>query len=75
MKIVCCFSGSETSELVSWGPGVGAALWDFNSNDSNEMFRHMFANVKIRETKIWGLEELKILLRVVEKRIINIYKS
>ena len=55
-------------------PGLGAALGKFDSSDSNEKFWQLFTNVKIRETKIRRLEELKILLRVVEERILNIYK-
>ena len=35
----------------------------------------MSLNVKISKTKILGLEELKMLFRVVEKRILNIYKN
>ena len=35
----------------------------------------MFTNAKIRKTKISGLEELKMLFRVVEERISNIYIS
>ena len=38
-------------------------------------FVQMFTKVNIRKTKIWGLEELKILFRVVEERILSIYKS
>ena len=43
--------------------------------DSSERFWQKFVDVKIRKTKIWGLDELKMLCRVVEKRIVNIYKS
>ena len=46
----------------------------FDSNDSNERFWQKFPNVKIRKTKIWGLEELEILFTVVEDRILNIHK-
>ena len=57
------------------GLGVGTALGKFDSCDSNERFWQMFTKVKIRKTKIWELEELKILFGVVEERILNIYKS
>ena len=57
------------------GLGVEAALGKFDSSDSNERFWQMFTKVKIRKTKIWELEELKILFGVVEERILNIYKS
>ena len=73
--MMCSFSGSETSESINWRSGLGAALGKFDSSDSNKRFWQMLANVKIRKTKIWGLEELKILFRVVEERISNICKS
>ena len=44
-------------------------------NVSNERFWQIFTNVKIRKTKIWGLEELKMFFRDVEERIVNIYKN
>ena len=65
--MVRCFSGSETSESFNWRDGVGAAVVKFNSSDLNERFD----NLKIRKTKIWGLEELKMLFRFVEGRILN----
>ena len=57
------------------GPGLGAALGEFDSGDSNERFWQMLTNVKIRKIKVWGFEELKILLWVVEERILNSYKN
>ena len=47
----------------------------FDSRDSNERFWEIFSKVKIRKTKIRGFEELKMLLRFVEERILCIYKS
>ena len=35
----------------------------------------MFINIKIVKIKISGLQELKMLFRVVEERTLNIYKS
>ena len=35
----------------------------------------MFINIKIVKIKISGLQELKMLFRVVEERILNIYKK
>ena len=61
------------SHLI-YKPGVGAALGKFDSSDLNGSFWQMFSDVKIKKTKIWGLEELKMLFRFVE-RIFNIYKS
>ena len=40
-----CFDTFDTSDT-------------FDSSDSNERFWQIFTNVKIRKTKIWGLEEL-----------------
>ena len=57
------------------GPGVGAALGKYDSSDSNERFWQMFTNIKIKKTTIWGIEELKMLFRDVEERILNIYKN
>ena len=54
---------------------MSAALGKLESSDSNESFWQMFTNAKIRKTKISGLEELKMLFRVVEERISNIYIS
>ena len=54
---------------------MGAALGKFDSSDSNKRFWQMFTKVKVRKTKIWGLEELKMLIRVVEERILDIYKG
>ena len=42
---------------------------------SDEDMSQMFTNRKIRKTKIWGLEELKMLFRVVEEIILKIHKS
>ena len=53
------------------GPGLGAALGKFDGSNSNERFWQMFTNVKIRKAKVWGLEELKMMLKVVEERILN----
>ena len=47
----------------------------FDSRDSNKRFWQIFTNVKVRKTKIWGFEELKILFRFVEERYLCIYKS
>ena len=47
----------------------------FDSRNSNESFWQIFTNVKIRKTKIWGFEELKMLFRFVKERILCIYKS
>ena len=44
----------------------------FDSTDSNERFWQIFTNVKIRKTKIRGLEELIMLFRTIEERILNI---
>ena len=49
------------------GPGLGVVLGKFDSSHSNEKFWPMFTNVKIRKTKISGLEELKMLFRFVEE--------
>ena len=57
------------------GPGGDAVHEKFDSSNSNERFWQMFTSVKIRKTKIRGLEELEMLFRVVEERILNIYKS
>ena len=57
-----CFNTFDTSDT-------------FDSSDSNERFWQIFTNVKIRKTKIWGFEELKMLFRFVEERILCIYKS
>ena len=54
-------------------PGVGAAFGKFDISDSNERFWQIFTNVKIRKTKICGLEEVRMLSRFVEDRILNIY--
>ena len=56
-------------------PSVGAALRKFDSSDSNKRFWQRFTNVKIRKTKIWGLEELKMFSRFAEERTLNIYQS
>ena len=42
------------------------------SSGSNERLRQMLTNVAIKKAKIWGLEELKMLCRAVEERIVNI---
>ena len=63
----------------------------FDNRDSNERFWEIFTKVKVRKTKIWEFEELKILkirktkmwefeelkmlFRFVEERILCIYKS
>ena len=47
----------------------------FDSRDSNERFWEIFTKVKIRKTKIWGFEELKMLFRFVEERILCICES
>ena len=47
----------------------------FDSRDSNKRFWQIFTNVKIRKTKIWGFEELKMLFRFIEERILRICKS
>ena len=57
------------------GPGLGATLAKFDKSESNEWFWQMYTNVKIRKTKIWGLQELEILFRVVEEIILNIYEN
>ena len=57
------------------GPAVGAALGKSDSSDANEMFSQIITNVKIRRTKFWELEKLKMLFRFVEETILNIYKS
>ena len=44
----------------------------FDSTDSNERFWQIFTNVKIRKTKIGGLEELIMLFRTIEETILNI---
>ena len=75
LKMVHCLFGSETSDPFNWRTWVVAALGKFDSSDSNKRFWQIFINVKIRKTKIWGLEELKMLFRFVEERILNIYKS
>ena len=46
----------------------------FDSSDSIR-FWQIFTNVKIRKTKIWGFEELKMLFRFVEERILCICES
>ena len=62
--MVCCFSGSDTMSHSIEEPGVAAALGKFDSSDSNERFWQIFTNVKIRKTNIWGLEELKIFIKL-----------
>ena len=57
-KIKRCFDTFDSSDT-------------FESSDSNEMFWQISTN-KIKKTKIWGLEELKIF---VEEKILCIYKS
>ena len=47
----------------------------FDSSDSNERFWQIFTNLKIRKTKIWGFEELKMLFRFVKERILRVYTS
>ena len=47
----------------------------FDSSDSNERFWQIFSNLKIRKTKIWGFEEIKMLFRFVVEKILYIYKS
>ena len=47
----------------------------FDSRDLNERFWEIFTKVNIRKTKKWGFEELKMLFRFVEERILCIYKS
>ena len=42
----------------------------FVSRDLNERFWQIFTKVKIRKTKLWRFEELKILFRFVEERIL-----
>ena len=42
------------------GLAVGAALGKFDSSDSNERFRQMFTNVKIRKQKIEHLKNLTL---------------
>ena len=69
------FLGAKQVSHRPGGPGVGAALGQFDISDSNENFWKMFTNVKIRNTKIWGLEEIKMLFLVVQERLLNIYKS
>ena len=64
--------GAKRVSHSTEGLEVGAAFGKFDSNDSNERFWQVFTNVKIRETKIWGLEELKILFRIAEERIVNL---
>ena len=68
-------SGSKTRSHSTEVPRVGAGLRKFDSNDSNKRFRQMFTNVKISKKKIWELEELKMLFKVVKERILNIYKG
>ena len=49
----------------------------------NTSFWQILTNVKIRKTKIWGLEklkmckcsQLKMFFTIVEERILSIYKS
>ena len=53
------------------GPGVGAALQKIDSSDLNERFWQIFTNVKIRKTKIWGLEQLKMLFRFCGRENFN----
>ena len=57
------------------GSGVGAALGKFDSSDFNKRFWQIFTNVKVRKTKIWGLEQLKMLFRFAKERILITYKS
>ena len=47
----------------------------FDRRDSNERFWAIFTKVKIRKTKIWGFEELKMLFRFVKERILRVYTS
>ena len=54
-------------------PGVGAAFGKFDISDSNERLWQIFTNVKIKKTKICGLEEVQMLFRFVEDRILKIY--
>ena len=73
LKIVRCFSESETSESFNWRAWNGRSSWRIS--DWNEKFWQMFTKVKIRKTKIWGLEEFKMLFGVVQEKILNINKS
>ena len=57
------------------GPDLAQLLENFTAVIRMKGFVQMFTKVNIRKTKISGLEELKILFRVVEERILSIYKS
>ena len=69
LKMVYCFSGSETTDSVNWMARAGAAHGKFGSSDTNERSWQMFTNVGNRKTKNWGLEELKMLFRIVYEKI------